>query len=500
MSTSLFKSLVSNWFGLICAILIGFFISPLVVKGLGPEQYGLWATLVALTTQFAMLDFGMRNALVKYIAQLGNEPADQLEISKLTSSAALILCFLSLISFGCLILISEFALDWFNVDSNFALIFQLALLILAMDTSVEISFGFNDAILAAKERYDLINLVNVGRLIINAILTAYVLYYSAGIAALALINFFTRLGQRLIIRRLAIKQLPCAKSNFDLVSKIKIKQLFAYGFWAFVIVVCSRIIYQIDTIVVAAAIGPVAAGIYAVAVILIEQLRNFAQTASTILTPRMSKLGANEAKETATFLAMKWAKFSSLLAIFVALPIIITGPSFINLWVGNGYQDSSSILIILTLPFFFILPSLGLSSLLYAESKHKTNAKLLFFEAIANLSLSILLVKPLGAIGVACGTAIPAIIFRSIILPIMTSKVCAFNLEQFFEQAYLKTAPFFIVHFALLYSLVTFVGCETWLKFLMTNLISITISGLLVYQYNLDQEEKDYLQRRLKIS
>ena len=60
---------------------------------------------------------------------------------------------------------------------------------------------------------------------------------------------------------------------------------------------------------------------------------------------------------------------------------------------------------------------------LYGLARHKVIAVCYGFEAIANLCITLLLVKKYGIIGVAIGTAVPHLVMVVLILPVVISKI-----------------------------------------------------------------------------
>src|SRR2546426_195084 len=57
---------IAGWFG---ALLVGFIASPILIRLLGRDQYGLMALLNTILTPMGLLDFGIGEATVKYEAE-----------------------------------------------------------------------------------------------------------------------------------------------------------------------------------------------------------------------------------------------------------------------------------------------------------------------------------------------------------------------------------------------------------------------------------------------
>ena len=58
-----------SYVNLIASLVIGFLISPFIIKQLGPSEYGVYNLVASLIGYVSILDFGMHNAVIRYIAK-----------------------------------------------------------------------------------------------------------------------------------------------------------------------------------------------------------------------------------------------------------------------------------------------------------------------------------------------------------------------------------------------------------------------------------------------
>ncbi len=68
-SRRILTNILSNWANLVISVFMAFFVSPIVVHGLGKETYGVWVLIVSVTGYFTVLDFGINTAIVRYISK-----------------------------------------------------------------------------------------------------------------------------------------------------------------------------------------------------------------------------------------------------------------------------------------------------------------------------------------------------------------------------------------------------------------------------------------------
>jgi O-antigen/teichoic acid export membrane protein len=126
---------------------------------------------------------------------------------------------------------------------------------------------------------------------------------------------------------------------------------------------------------------------------------------------------------------------------FIILPIaailIILGKSIIEVWVGARYiADSYPVLVILTIPFTLMLAQATSGRILFGIGKHKKLAMVTLAEGLANVILSILLVRPYGIVGDALGTAIPLTCTFVIFMPVHVCRRLGVPVMTFLRHAY----------------------------------------------------------------
>ncbi len=361
--SSLARSLVSSWLGLALGILIGLFISPLVVHSLDKEFYGYWTVILSICSQMMMLDLGIRSAIVKYISEIHALQGHAGQAARLLSSAAALLLILAILGLLILLTVGFYLPEIIPIPEQSLSLVQLVFVIMALEAAIELAFGIFDATLAANERYDLINATNSIRIFIQAVLLLIFLQNGAGILAVGLIAFCTRLLQRLLTAYLCYRVQPDLQLKPALIERNALKKLAHFGGWAALITICSRIIYQVDTLVVGFLLGPVAVAYYAVPLIVIEMYRSLSQSTSTILTPRFSALHSLNRSAELEQILFRWTSFASLLSVLLGTPLLIFGADFLGLWMGTEFRDSSVILSLLSFPFFLVFPAMGVGQL-----------------------------------------------------------------------------------------------------------------------------------------
>jgi O-antigen/teichoic acid export membrane protein len=162
---------------------------------------------------------------------------------------------------------------------------------------------------------------------------------------------------------------------------------------------------------------------------------------------------------------------------FLILPItailILFGKHIIRIWVGARYVPHSyPVLVVMIIPFALMLSQAASSRILFGLGKHQTMAAVAVIEGIANLILSIALVRPFGIVGDALGTAIPLSFTCLVFLPRHMKKQIGVPVGTLLREAY--TLPILLT--------IPLVG-SLWLAnrlFYPRNLIQLILETLVV--------------------
>jgi O-antigen/teichoic acid export membrane protein len=126
----------------------------------------------------------------------------------------------------------------------------------------------------------------------------------------------------------------------------------------------------------------------------------------------------------------------ALIVFPICMTLVIMGRSIIEVWVGSRYIASYSVLVLLLVPRALYLAQSTSTKILLGMGRHRTLASVLLLEGAANLLLSLTLVRPLGLLGVALGTAIPLTCTSILFLPEHVCHLLRIPLGTFLRRCY----------------------------------------------------------------
>lgn len=442
MKDKIIRNVFSNWANLLVNIVISFFLAPFIVNSLGNAYYGIWVIMMQFTGYLYLLDFGVRESIIRYVSK-HEATGDSSELNEVLNSGMILY---SAIGVLCLvvtgILSAVFTLI-FNIDDADAGVAQIVVLLSGITIAQMLFFNVFSGVLMGLQRYDIFNKIGILFAFIRLALILVFLNMGYSIVALAVIQLAIGVGNNLIIyyysrKLLKIHNIPFHYTHKSLKDRLPIlKKLYNYSIHVLVNNLGQKAIFYTDALIIGIFMSASAVTFYAIAGNLIEYLRRLIILANSVLNPVASSMESKQEMGEVNNLLIQGSRFSFILALPICITYIVMGRDFIGLWMGSEYAGiSGDVLLILTVTVLLSLPHNTISSILYGVNKHRLIARLRIAEAVFNLALSLILVNYLGIIGVALGTAIPQFFIMTLLLPIMSSRIMDISLRKYWSQVY----------------------------------------------------------------
>ena len=201
-------------------------------------------------------------------------------------------------------------------------------------------------------------------------------------------------------------ELRVARQFFD---KAEIRHLFGYSWHFFLISVGDRINYLTDSIVIGISLGVAAVTPYSIALRLITYLRELVIEMTGVLMPAITHLHTTQDSGGVRELHIRATRYSALLSLPIGALFLVLGDNFIALWMGERFvteERTHELLYVLTIGMVAHLIGSSTGTVLTGMGRHNIVARFSILQAVTNLIVTLILVKPLGLIGVALGTTI----------------------------------------------------------------------------------------------
>lgn len=444
LQSSLLRSLAASWLGLAVGVIISFFLSPFIVSHLGSAWYGVWAVASQFIGYLYLMDFGVRESVVRYTSKYAAR-RNVRALNRVLSVTILIYSGITLLALlATLVAVWGFP-HWLSLEQQFWRDGRIALAFAGLTIAQTFFFNVFNGVLIGLKRWEISNVVGIALNMLRAALIVLFLRLGHGIVTIAAITcLVAMLGGVLnvFIARHLLKQ-AAMPFSFELQTRRSFKavsrRVFGYGAYVIVNNVGEKLITATDALVVGIFLPISSVAYYAVASSLTGYLRALLGSSAQIFNPLASELHSLHQGSRLTAAFLLGVKICAVIAAPIVVTFIMLGKQFVGLWMGAEFAGpSSTVLSILSAAVFMAAPQYVFSSVLYGISRHRIIALLRLGEAVANLLLSVALVKLIGLAGVALGTAIPSAIAATVILPLLVGRVVGVTLPQFYLHAYVR--------------------------------------------------------------
>jgi O-antigen/teichoic acid export membrane protein len=431
--TSIVKRLTSGsmlrGLNIFAQMLVSFALMPFVVHSLGDRMYGFWALIGTFIGYYGLLDFGLTTAVSRHLAAaIGSE--DREECNDVYSSALIIYSGVGLLALLVTLLLAILSPLFIKNPEDMSLFWKV-ILILGINTAISFPIRAFGGILTAQMRFDILSLLQLLSLILRTILIVLVLSAGYKVLALAIATFLSGVPEKILSIYYSKKNLPLIRFSAIEWKRDTARTLFSYSSFTFIAKMGDQLRFYLDSLVITAYVGLVAVTHYRIASYLSVQFIILIASTTGVLQPLFSRLHGEENHEQIKKTFFLSSKISFCVTSFVGFGLIAWGKPFIERWMGSSYLDAYPCLVILVIGCTFDLWQSPSVSLLYGISKHHFYALFNCIEGVANLVLSLLLVKQYGILGVALGTAIPMALIRLIAQPIYVCRVASIEYREY---------------------------------------------------------------------
>ena len=386
--------------------LIGLVVLPYNVRHLGTAAYGLWMLTATITSYFTVIELGYGGAVVRFVAEF-RARRDTRGLNEFLSTMFFVYCAMGVVCYLAA-LGGAAALPYvFHLDPGQAHTGRIVLLIIAVQVALYFPFSMYGGVINGFEQYYVNNLVATAFNIATAAVNVAVLWLGYGLVELVAATTVMRILPFWAYRRNAFRVFPELQLRWRLFRRSRLREVTGFSAYLAVIDWSARMNYATDAFYLGVFMNTAAVAVYSVAQRLADALLRMTNQLHTFLFPAVVYHAVAGRTERQQALLVTANRFQLAIAVCLCGGIAGVADVLIPAWVGPGFEGS--VVAIRILAFVVVLRAwIAMpSTVLKGNDQHRYLARISVLGAVANLLLSIPLVKSWGIAGVALGTAIP---------------------------------------------------------------------------------------------
>lgn len=414
--------------------LYGLFLTPYIVGSLGEAEYGVYKTIAALGSSLMVLDLGIGGTVTRYIASY----VAKKEEDKIPNFAAM-----SILQAGalCLLLLLASIVVFLLIKPIYSSSFlpeqigkaQILFTVLSVNIMLHVLSNVIYGIIAGYNKFSFGNMTKLMRLVFKIVLIFVLLKFIPDSLTLVLIDLLLTVVF-LLVDLIYIRKRIGLKIKLTKWDKKLFLESGLYTGLMFLTSVAAQINNNVDNVIIGAIRGPSLVTIYSMGLLIFAMYENLSCSISGVMLPTVSNVLERENGQTEVQkLIIKVGRIQFMLLGAAVVGFVFVGKSFINVWLGQGFEDVYIITLILMIPSLFELCVNVCLAVLRAKNMLSFRTGVLFASTVLNVVVTVLAVKYWSYIGAAIGTAMSFLFGSVIVMNIYYYKNLGFNMMKIYK-------------------------------------------------------------------
>jgi O-antigen/teichoic acid export membrane protein len=431
----IFKNVGSSWFSLGVNIVVGIFLSPFILHRLGDTAFGIWVLIFSVTGYYGLFDLGIRSSVIRYVSTY-TATGDQEGLAKLINTSLATYSGIGAVAMAVTLLCSLFIDRLFRIPPEFLVTARWLFLMVGAAVALGFPTGVFGGILEGLQRFYFVNLTNVVSTLLRAALIVLALTHGRGLLTVAFITVALPILSSLVRAAIVVQVLPI-RFGWRYVDLGSLREIANYSAVSFILMIAYKLRFKTDEIVIGTFLSVTAITYFSIGDRLLDYAAEVVSSLAQIFVPMSGQSHATGKTDRLRTILVAGNRACAFIIFPIAATLIILGKSVIAAWVGTRYIAASyPVLLVLVVPMTFALAQAASVRILYGMAKHQALAWVTLMESIANLILSIALIRPMGIVGDALGTAIPLLCTSLFFMPRHLCRLLGVRVMTFVREAY----------------------------------------------------------------
>jgi O-antigen/teichoic acid export membrane protein len=407
------RNVSTRYLAIAIGAVVGLLVLPINIRYLGPSAYGLWMLMASITAYFSVLELGYGSAVIKFVAEY-RAKRDARALNEILSTLYTVFTGMGIVAVTIAIVIAWLMPHIFNLEPDQVNTGRTILLIVAVNVGLHFNFAVYGGVVNGFQRYYLNNVIGAVTMVIAAVVNVIVLKLGYGLIELVAATTAVRMAPYYLYRRNARAVFPELELSLRLFRRERLREVTGFSIYLAITDWSSRLNYALDTFTIGIFLNTAAVGVYSIGLRLSEALFRMTSQFHFFLFPAIVQQATDGQIEAQRRMLVQATRFQLAVAMALCGTVIAVADVLITAWVGPGFEQgfvtAQLLAYVVVLRAWMALPS----TMLKGSNRASFVAKVSAASAVANVLLSVALVKPLGILGVALGTVIPVTLVAAV--------------------------------------------------------------------------------------
>lgn len=428
---------ILSYLGEIVKILVNLAYTPIMLRLLGQSEYGLYQLVYSVVSYLSLLSLGFGSSYLRFYSRYRAEK-DEDGVAKLNGMFMTIFCVISLICIFCGAIMIKNIRTIFGTGLTDAEYSTAKVLMGLLIINLAITFPnsvFNCSI-TAHEKFLFQKLLILLQNLFSPFLTLPLLILGYGSIGMVSVTTFLTFALFLTNVFYCFKKLRIHFCFHGFKIGL-LKEMWFFTFFIFLNQIIDQINWSVDKFLLGRLAGTTAVAVYGVGGQINTMYQSFSTSISNVFVPKVNRIVAetNDNNEL-TKLFTKVGRIQFMVIVLILSGFLFFGRPFVSIWAGDGYDDAYTVALLLIIPVTIpLIQNLGIE-IQRAKNMHKARSVIYMMIAIANVFISIPLIKIMGPAGAALGTAISLIVGNIFFMNWYYQKRIGLDMIYFWKQIF----------------------------------------------------------------
>lgn len=410
---------ILSYVNLLLGNIIPLVYTPIMLKMMGQNEYGLYTLSSSFISYLSLLNFGIGSAIIRYLTKYRVQKDKQGE-ENMFGLFTIIFCIISGIVIVGGIVLSHLAPVFYSESLSGAELEKMQILVVMMSVNTAISFSYSTftSVILTHERYIANQAFNILSTVAMPCLNLVMLYM--GFQSIGLVMSSTCINILLFILNVGycLKKLQ-VRPRYNNLPVHLLKDIFKFSFWVFVANITGLLFNSTDKVIIGAvpSLGTAAVAVYNIGATFNDIVYKLTVNISSLLSPKLNAMVCeNRSNKELTDVVIRVGRLQSYLVFLVISGFIVFGKQFIQIWAGRGYEDSYWVALLMMIPASVPLIEGTALSIIMAQNRHRFRSIVYSGIAVLNVATTIVLVRYFGIIGAAFTTGMSNVIGQGLVM------------------------------------------------------------------------------------
>ena len=418
MKKDLKAGIILNYLFIVLSNAASIVLTPLLLKGMGTDTYGLYILVFTNISLFAVADFGIGTSVIRDVAAYCVK-VEREELSSYLSSIFWAYMGFAVAALAICAVFTAVAPTVFKnaILPQFTGTFRLMFMLASGNVFLLFFQNYLFSIITGHERVAFTRLINIFKIIIRtaaiflvavssrSFFSPHIIFFiDIVLTALVVLSFYIYVRKKLEVR-LKIFHLKNFGSGFY-------RQKIGRMLLLYTVPISESLYWSTCNSVIAMLISSESVGVFSIAVTFVTIFIQIAATLSYLNLPTVTELRLSDNKVEFNKFMLKTGRTNILLLSVILVGFIAAGKTFLDIWIGLDFDIAYYLAAIMMVSHYLYLSESMLEMVLFSDNKYLFKAVITAAATVVNIILVVWLTGFFGIVGAALAVLITTFVFK----------------------------------------------------------------------------------------